>query len=259
MSVKSLFDMEKPRQLRRLNPPDFWLWAIAFASTLLLGTQQGIVLSIVCSLIALVAASMRPPQRLLGRLPGTQMYGDVLLHPEAKQHTGVAIFSFVAALHFANKDFFHDSLFAAFAEAARLQEKEVAAAPAEEEGVQEEAASPEASTKAGIRVVVLDFSSVPSMDATALRTLLDVRKELKERDVDLVMCGIDGQLKEILNRAKFFDSTGLDKVFAEVTQAAKAAAELAGGEGGGKKNKWAGLSMGNVHARKGLSGAAAML
>ena len=64
MSVKSLFDMEKPRQLRRLNPPDFWLWAIAFASTLLLGTQQGIVLSIVCSLIALVAASMRPPQRL---------------------------------------------------------------------------------------------------------------------------------------------------------------------------------------------------
>ena len=74
-----------------------------------------------------------------------------------------------------------------------------------------------------------------------------VQKETKE------------QLKEILNRAKFFDSTGLDKVFAEVTQAAKAAAELAGGEGGGKKNKWAGLSMGNVHARKGLSGAAAML
>ena len=65
---------------------------------------------------------MRPPQSILGRLPGTHTYADVSRHPEAKQHAGIAVFRFVSSLHFANKDYFRDSLMAALAEAARLQE-----------------------------------------------------------------------------------------------------------------------------------------
>jgi len=341
MSVKSLFDLKTPRALYKLNPPDFWLWLITFTSTLLLGTQSGIVLSIVCSLIALVAASMRPPHSLLGRLPGTHFYCCSHRHPAAKQHEGVAIFRFVSALHFANKDYFHDSVVEAVAEAARLQSiaravedgestghKQGPTSPGIENGLTTPEAptglqvdskvkelmrkygttrenehgprtpesehgttAPENSSAMGkqaahddtpdgerdeeaaeqridmypqvgrIYVLVLDFSSVTSIDSTSLRMLLEVRKELTERSIDMVVCGIEGQMKELLIRAKFFEGT-CDKIFADLHTACKAAVALANEQSGSPRPtlsksdsnpRWQALSTGNLWARQGHS------
>lgn len=216
-----------------------------------------------------VAASMRPPHSLLGRLPGTHFYCCSRRHPAAKQHEGVAIFRFVAALHFANKDYFHDSVVEAVAEAARLQSIARAAEDGESTGQKQGPTSPEIEHGLGlttpeaptglqddskvkelmrkygttrenehgprtpesehgttapenssamgkqaahdatpdgdrdeeaavgrqvgrIYVLVLDFSSVTSIDSTSLRMLLEVRKELTERSIDMVVCGIEG-------------------------------------------------------------------
>lgn len=74
-----------------------------------------------------------------------------------------------------------------------------------------------------ILVVVLDFAGIPSIDASALRMLEDVAKELKSRDVRLLVCGVDGQAKGLLLRANFFELIGPENVFARVDAAAKAA------------------------------------
>ena len=83
---------------------------MAFGSTLLYGVQLGIGVSVGCSLVTLIASSMRPPHGLLGRLPGTSIFvqsrrrnGDGGGGDAPKQAEGVAIFGFTAALHFANK------------------------------------------------------------------------------------------------------------------------------------------------------------
>ena len=112
-SVKSLLDFGAPRRLWKLNRVDFLLWLVAFSSTLTMGVKPGIALSVSCSLVALIFQGMRPPHALLGRLPGTSNYVDVKRNPNAKQVDGVAIFTFSSTLHFANKDYFRDSLFAA--------------------------------------------------------------------------------------------------------------------------------------------------
>ena len=112
-SVKSLLDFGAPRRLWKLNRLDFLLWLVAFSSTLTMGVKPGIALSVSCSLVALIFQGMRPPHALLGRLPGTSNYVDVKRNPNAKQVDGVAIFTFSSTLHFANKDYFRDCLFAA--------------------------------------------------------------------------------------------------------------------------------------------------
>ena len=93
---------------------------MAFGSTLLYGVQLGIGVSVGCSLVTLIASSMRPPHGLLGRLPGTSIFvqsrrrnGDGGGGDAPKQAEGVAIFGFTAALHFANKDYYRDALFSA--------------------------------------------------------------------------------------------------------------------------------------------------
>lgn len=122
-SVKSLLDFATPRRLWKLNRIDFVLWIVAFGCTLGLGVKLGITLSVACSLVALIMQGMRPPHGLLGRLPGTSNFVDVRSNPHASQMEGVAIFYFSSTLHFANKDFFRDELFAAIRRAHDTHEK----------------------------------------------------------------------------------------------------------------------------------------
>ena len=115
MGVKSLFDFATPRRLLSLNLVDFFLWAVAFVSTLGLGVKMGVMLSIGCSLLTLIAASMRPPHGLLGRIEGSNTFVPVLRRrsqsTDVRQMRGVAIFGFTAPLHFANKGVYREGLF----------------------------------------------------------------------------------------------------------------------------------------------------
>ena len=72
--------------------------------------QLGIAISVACSLFTLILSSMRPPYAMLGRLPGTHVFVDLRRHPEARRVPGVVLFGYSAALHFANKDHFRESL-----------------------------------------------------------------------------------------------------------------------------------------------------
>jgi SulP family sulfate permease len=359
MSVNTLFDFRTPRRLLQLNYVDFLLWLVAFVATLLCGVQIGIELSVACSLVTLIASSMRPPHALLGRLPGTSVYvatrnSRSSRSESARQVEGVAIFGFHAALHFANKDYYHDALIAAIdlrsaerssgigtrrmpaiaaaatppyaplppraeepsgdqlsgvpgqsdtgseeqrhvgadVEAVRaggegtpptdqkmryspaqlsdvspqtalqtaLAQQRHAASENQLDGMigdtgssatdpsdvqsrsegDEDSASdgecagtnghgsahePFEGEVVGVYVVVLDFAGIPSIDASALRMLEELCKELAFREVRLIVCGCDGHARQMLERAGFFERVGVENVYPRVDAAAKAARE----------------------------------
>ena len=328
MSVRSLLDFGSCRRLFRLNPADGVLWFVAFLATLGFGVQLGIAISVACSLFTLILSSMRPPYAMLGRLPGTHVFVDLRRHPEARRVPGVVLFGYSAALHFANKDHFRESLHkliarrdvdgssGAFAPsasasapspggghghqggaedltsqqilfeepadirtsadlapatplletpntpAAKLAASRVAAIVAAEK--QEVPPTPPppppasrspSATHAGapvdsadqvhkvdkeeagaVRVVVLDFIGISGIDATALRMLQDLRKEFNERGIRLLLCNVQGQPKDLLARAGFFDKIGMESVFGRLDLAAKAASEIASGAAEGGAN-----------------------
>ena len=322
MSVRSLLDFGSCRRLFRLNPADGVLWLVAFLATLGFGVQLGIAISVACSLFTLILSSMRPPYAMLGRLPGTHVFVDLRRHPEARRVPGVVLFGYSAALHFANKDHFRESLHKLIArrdvtahpalsllrprprlagwchgqQAARrtspstvLFEEpadirtsadlapatpllETPNTPAAKLGIARggdrgggegggasnaTAAAglpPPSATHAGapvdsadqvhkvdkeagtVRVVVLDFIGISGIDATALRMLQDLRKEFNERGIRLLLCNVQGQPKDLLARAGFFDKIGMESVFGRLDLAAKAASEIASGAAEGGAN-----------------------
>ena len=165
--------------------------------------QLGIGVGVFTSMVLLVARSAWPTYAVLGRLPKTNIYRDVERYPEAYAIPGVVIFRFDASLHFANKDYFASSFRAAISG-----------------GVQSHAKC------GGVTAAVIEFGSVNDVDASALRMLQDVLKDLKEREVRLLLCNCNGPVLDVFERSGFTESITRESLCVSLSEAVKFGARL---------------------------------
>lgn len=100
---------ELPR-LWRVRPTDGLMWLVTFVATIVFGTEGGIAIGLVTSLLMLLKQTTRPPVAILGRLDGTDIYRNIARFPQARTFRSILIFRFDAPLHFANKDYFLEKL-----------------------------------------------------------------------------------------------------------------------------------------------------
>ena len=73
--------------------------------------------------------------------------------------------------------------------------------------------------------VILDFQAVQFMSSAALGMLIRINKKCKEFKINLKLCSIDPEIKQV------FKITGLDKVFSIYKNGEDAAAAFAKGGG----------------------------
>ena len=211
MAVRSLFDLRKPIELYRVKRADFVSWAAAFAATLLLGVQLGIGVGVLTSLTVIILRSARPRHATLGRLPRTNLYRDVRHYADAATTPGVVLFRFEASLHFVNKDYF----------ASRLRR-----------------AIDQAVTPPAVSAVVVDFGCVNDVDASALRMLRDLLRELGHRSCSLLLCQCNPEVLELFEASRFVEAISRDRIFVGLPEAVQYAARIhavrvGGGAGGG--------------------------
>ena len=90
---------------------------------------------------------------------------------------GVLAFRFDASLHFANKDYFYSAVSAALIERRASCGHE------------------------GLSVVVIDFSPVNDVDASALRMLQDLLKEMGAQSLRLLLSGCKGPIRDLMARS----------------------------------------------------------
>jgi SulP family sulfate permease len=212
MAVKSLFDLSKARHLYRVSSSDFVAWCTAFTATLLFGVQLGIAFGILVSLLIIVMRSAWPHYAVLGRLPRTNIFRDTKRYPDAEAIDGVLLFRFDASLHFANGDFFRSSLLNA------IDEKWAAA--------DQPQGGPPGGPQQLLTAVVVDFSSVNDVDASALRVLQDVLKTLKERKLRLLFCSCKGQVRDVFERSGFLKDISPSSLCVSLPEGVKYGARL---------------------------------
>jgi high affinity sulfate transporter 1 len=94
------------KNLRRVSPVEYAVALVAFLGVLFLGALQGIGLGVVLSLLLLIHRASHPGTAVLGKLPGEEMYRDILRHPEATTIPGLLLFRFDADLIFPNANYF---------------------------------------------------------------------------------------------------------------------------------------------------------
>src|ERR1700723_3821724 len=179
-----LIDVRGLSEIRRESPGEFALAVFTAAVVVLLGVEQGIILAMVLSLLRVVRHSYRPHTGVLaiGQRDAWQLIPAI---PGALTEPGLIIYSFGAALFYAN---------------ASLFVKEI-------RGLVRISASP-------VRWVVVDAEAITNVDYTAARMVQQLQKELADGGVNLGFARVSPSLKadlerhlltEVIGPAQFFD------------------------------------------------------
>jgi high affinity sulfate transporter 1 len=171
VAVRGLFDVSALRRLYRVSRDEFAVAMVALGGVLLFGMLEGILLAVVVALLMLIGRASRPHTAVLGRIRGTDQFGDIARHPENEQLPGVLVFRVEGAMFFANTLVVHDAI---------LAKIDLEQTP--------------------VRLVVLDLSSTPYLDLSAMESIRELDGELAKREIDLRLAETTGAVRDALRK-----------------------------------------------------------
>lgn len=200
VAVFGLIDIEEARYLWRVDRKDFGLMMLTAAATLALGIEEGILVGVIVSLIAIIHEISQPHTAVEGRLPGTETYRNLQRNPEAMTRASVVVVRMDASLSFANASTFKDLIM-------ELDVKD-----------------PE------LRAVVINMYPVNRVDSTGAHTLHEIIEDCRRNGVDTYFAGVKGPVRDVLAEAGVIEQAGTDHFFHEVHDAVETASDEAPGE-----------------------------
>ncbi|KAH9128334.1 hypothetical protein AeMF1_001509 [Aphanomyces euteiches] len=173
-----LIEMEEAKWLFRSKRDEFYVWLGSFVLTIGLGILEGLVASIVCSLLAVLIKTKRPFMSVLGSLDDGRLVPVGSDYPDARGGTdGVLVLRIEGSLYFGNSDYATQYILA------------------------------QTLLHANIRAIVLDGMYLHDMDATTIQALEALQTQLKERKFAFVLANAQVHLATIVK------SSGLDLGF----------------------------------------------
>lgn len=194
VAALGLLDMDELRRLYRVKRRDGGIALLTFLITVGVGVQEGILTGIAASVVAIMYRISRPNMAVLGHLPGTRSFRDLIWSPEARTFEGVRILRVDASFSFANADLVKDMILT-------LTEGD----------------------DPPVKAVILDASSVNDLDTTAASALAAVKEGLQRRGVRLYLGGVKEPVMETIKRADLYDKLGADTFFLSPHRALKRA------------------------------------
>jgi len=174
-----LIDVGELRSLFRARRRDGFIALTTAFCTLFIGIQEGILLGIGASVVAVLYRISRPNVAELGHVPGTRLFRDMERFEQAVRLKDIMVLRVDAAFSFANAEYFKDFIL----------EK------SEREG-------------RAVEVVVVDGSSINDLDTTAVEALVSVVESLEEMDIDLHLTGLIGPVRETVRRSGLYGLLG---------------------------------------------------
>jgi SulP family sulfate permease len=149
---------------------DFIALLLTFGLTLAVGVEAGLIAGVSASVLLLLYRTSRPHIAVVGQVPGTEHYRNVLRHAVLEQPGSLGL-RVDESLYFANARFLEDTIAA-----------QVAVRP-------------------GVRHVVLQCSAVNDIDASALESLETINARLQATGVQLHLSEVKGPVHDRLQRS----------------------------------------------------------
>lgn len=191
VAVFSMIDLQEIRYLLQAKRIDGGLAILTFSATLFIGIQEGILIGIAASVIAILYRISRPNVSLLGHLPGTRSFGDLNRHDAAKAIDGLLMIRVDASFSFANSTWLKEFMLKRSKEGS------------------------------GIKGILIDASSMNDLDMTALEMLKAVADTLSDRGVGLYFSGVKGNVRDVMIVSGLYDQIGEKHFFLSPHRAVK--------------------------------------
>jgi sulfate permease, SulP family len=200
--VMGMIDVPEMRRLYRVKRFDFWIAVLAILGVLTTGVLGGIVIGVVLSVLWLIYVTATPAMPELGRAPGSHVFHELDVHPDAEQFPGILALRLDGGLYFVTADALGD----------RIREAVVAA------------------DETPVRAVVLDCQGIDFIDSQGSAKIGELIDLGSAHDITLRLARIKPVVRDVLARDGILERLGRDHVHADVDAAVKAqlAAERAG-------------------------------
>ncbi|KAF1327234.1 hypothetical protein FI667_g7802, partial [Globisporangium splendens] len=167
----TLIEFREAKWLYKVKRDEFYVWTLSFLLTLGLGVLDGLIGSIIVSVLALMYKSKTSPVVILGELENGSLV-DRKLYPDARNLGEVVAVRVESSLFFANCErvfVFVDN------EIARLRY----------EGIQ-------------VHGVVIDTQHINDMDATTIQVFSDMQEKLEVRKIQFAIANAKGKIHDII-------------------------------------------------------------
>jgi len=175
VAVLSLVDFKALTRTWSYSRADFSAMAVTIALTLLMGVEAGIVAGVGLSLALYLYRGSRPHVAIVGQVPGTEHFRNVLRHP-VETVAGILTVRVDESLFFANARYLEDTVYDL-----------IAKDPA-------------------VRHFVLMCSAVNEIDASALESLEAINARLKDAGVAFHLSEVKGPVMDRLQRSHFLEA-----------------------------------------------------
>ncbi|MHA6344931.1 SulP family inorganic anion transporter [Roseivivax sp. CAU 1761] len=175
VAVLSLVDLTVLRHAWWISRTDFAAVSLTILLTLLIGVEAGVAAGVATSILLHLYKTSRPHIAVVGRVPGTEHFRNVLRHRvETQPH--MLMLRMDESLYFPNARFLEDRLSEYIADRPELRE------------------------------VVLQFSAVNEIDLSALHSLEAINARLHEAGIRLHLSEVKGPVMDRLRRSHFLDA-----------------------------------------------------
>lgn len=171
VAVAQLIDFREAVSIMRFDWGDGATLAVTFVAVLLFGIEPGLVAGIVLSLLIYVWRTSRPHMAIVGRVPGTEHYRNILRH-DVEHHPGTVIVRIDENIYFANTEAIRRFLLNAL----------------------EQADDP--------RYLLIAMTSVSYVDSSGVSFLENLDEELHQRGIELHLTEVKGPVADRLLRVK---------------------------------------------------------
>lgn len=183
MAVKDMIDVRELRHLRRVNKIEFAVASVSLVVVLAFGILEGLLLAAIFSVVMLLRWAATPHTAVLGRIPGTDRFGDVERHPKNETFPGVLIFRVEGGIFYFNVD-----------------------------SVQQQLLERVAHHDGDLELVIFDLSSSPQVDLAGVRMLGELHDRLAACGVALEITEAHQEVRELLRKE------GMEERFGKITR-----------------------------------------
>jgi len=179
VAVFKMVDIPGLARIGHINRMEIYIALITFGGVLIFGILAGVLIGAALSLIEILYRFTFPHMAVIGRIPGTNVFGDIKRHPENEAVPGVFIYRIDAPLIFANAESFKENFSKAFGQEHR-----------------------------SVNLVIIDLQSSPITDVTAVDMVRDLITELDRKGIILRLANASGQVRDVLRAAGIEDKVG---------------------------------------------------
>jgi MFS superfamily sulfate permease-like transporter len=169
VAIIGLVDIKEFTHLWKTNKTEFQIALVALVGVLVFGIFEGVIIAAIVTLVLVIKAVSVPHVAILGRIPGTRRYSDVVRNPDNELFPQLLLFRVESSIYYFNTDYVENLVMAKVNEAGAL-----------------------------LKTVVWDLSTSPQVDRAGAKMIGQLYLDLQAKGITLHIAEARAGVRDIL-------------------------------------------------------------